>query len=182
MNTALPALQPSTVCHQNKTWPCGGWFASECVEGNFCGNWNNLISLWIVNGVYSGCSWVTAALYGGRESSALFHGERTRCGTRNKTTTHQHAMAWCVAWLMHELMWIFPPFSGLFISLEQRAAGFICIFNQPSVFVPSSTKVTFSTERSRTPHSVDSFFKTLFTENETRTRCPRLNPSVAYLI
>lgn len=29
------------------------------------------------------------------------------CHRIKKKTTHQHATAWCVAWLMHVLMWIF---------------------------------------------------------------------------
>lgn len=40
---------------------------------------------------------------------------------------------------MHELMWVSPLNSSLFISLEQRGSGFIRIFNQRRVFVPPSS-------------------------------------------
>lgn len=64
----------------------------------------------------------------GIEPSLLFY-QGSKYVPQRKRTTHHCAMAWCVAWLMHVLMWIFLLYSSLFISLEQQEPGFIYISN-----------------------------------------------------
>lgn len=99
-----------------------------------------------------GCTWLAEvpAILWHRVTAPLLSRVQICAAAGEKRTTHHRATAWCVAWLMHELMWVFPLNSSLFISLEQRGSGFIRIFNQRGVFVPSSSPVTFSTKRSRT--------------------------------
>ena len=85
-----------------------------------------------------GCTWLAIALcypvalnhrFSFIKGPNMCHGE--------KKTTHHCATAWCVAWLMHVLMWIFLRtlvFSSVWNSRNQDSSVFPIIWW--SVFVP----------------------------------------------
>lgn len=62
----------------------------------------------------------------GIEPLLLFY-QGSKYVPQRKKTTHHRAAAWCVAWLMHVLMWIFlcvPVFSSVYSSGNQDSSVF----------------------------------------------------------
>lgn len=77
-----------------------------------------------------GCTWLAITLdYPATLNRCLSFIKGPKYVPERKKTTHHCAVAWCVVWFMHPLMWIFLHSLVFSSDTNNRKQNFICILN-----------------------------------------------------